>query len=101
MIKFGEPRPVDNGGLVPLYVPPGGQAFLREIGEMISARAAMFEDVFKVSEYAPGHDFPIGPLTFTFHPVQHYVPSHAMRVRSSAGATLVFSSDVGPCRGLV
>src|SRR4029079_3872230 len=54
MIKFGEPRPVGNGGLVPLYVPPGGQAFLRQIGEMIAARAAMFEDVFKVCEYAPG-----------------------------------------------
>jgi ribonuclease BN (tRNA processing enzyme) len=101
MIKFGEPRPVGNGGLVPLYVPPGGQAFLRQIGEMIAARAAMFEDVFKVCEYAPGLDFPMGQLTFTFHPVQHYVPSHAMRVRSSGGATLVFSSDVGPCPALV
>jgi ribonuclease BN (tRNA processing enzyme) len=101
MIKFGEAPPDGHDGLVPLYVPPGGQAFLRQIGEMIAARAAMFEDVFKICEYAPGHDFPIGQLTFTFHPVQHYVPSHAMRVRNRAGATLVFSSDVGPCQALV
>jgi ribonuclease BN (tRNA processing enzyme) len=101
MIKFSATRPTGHEGLVPLYVPPGGQAFLRQIGEMIAARAAMFEDVFKICEYAPGHDFPMGRLTFTFHRVQHYVPSHAMRVRSSGGATLVFSSDVGPCSALV
>src|SRR2546430_2768897 len=35
------------------------------------------------------------------HHVQHYIPSHAMRVRARSGATLVFSSDVAPCQQLV
>jgi ribonuclease BN (tRNA processing enzyme) len=40
-------------------------------------------------------------LHFSFHPVQHYVPSHATRVQAAGGATLVFSSDVGPCAALI
>jgi len=100
-LKFGEPRPPDLEPLVPLYVPPGGRTFLRTLGALISDKQAMLEDVFQVSEYAPGRETPIGDLSFTFHPVQHYVPSHAMRVRGSSGKTLVFSSDVAPCPELV
>src|SRR5439155_6940345 len=37
----------------------------------------------------------------TFHRVQHYVMSHAIRVRAASGATLVFSSDVAPCPQLI
>lgn len=100
-LKFGEPRPTGYPPLVPLYVPPGGQAFLRQLGKLISGRDAMLEDIFEVCEYGPGREFGIGRLTFTFHPVQHYVLSHSMRVRGPAGGTLVFSSDVGPCPELV
>ncbi len=61
----------------------------------------MLDDVFAIRDYAAGRPTPIGGLEFTFHPVQHYVLSHAMRVRSADGATLVFSSDVGPCPQLI
>ncbi len=101
LLKFGEPRPTGYSERVPLYVPPGGRAFLRQLGQLISDKPAMLEDVFDVCEYEPGRDVPIGDLGFTFHAVQHYIPSHAMRVRGSSGKTLVFSSDVAPCRQLV
>jgi ribonuclease BN (tRNA processing enzyme) len=63
----------------------------------------MLDDVFEVQEYPSGGSqaLQVGSLCFTFHPVQHYVLSHAMRVRSSDGATFVFSSDVAPCPQLV
>jgi ribonuclease BN (tRNA processing enzyme) len=100
-LKFGEPRPPELDPHLALYVPPGGREFLSRFGELVGGRTAMLEDVLDVRDYAPNHDTVIGGLTFTFHPVQHYIPSHAMRVRTSDGATLVFSSDVAPCPALI
>jgi ribonuclease BN (tRNA processing enzyme) len=101
MLKFGDSRPAGFEPRVPVWVPPGGRRFLRQLGELSTARPAMLEDIFEVCEYAAGVQSHVGGLPFSFHPVQHYVPSHAMRVRSANGATLVFSSDVGPCPELV
>jgi len=101
VLKFGERRPADVEPRLTVYVPPGGRAFLSRLGEHIADKPAMLEDVLDICEYAPHRPTVIGGLEFTFHPVQHYVPSHAMRVRSDDGKTLVFSSDVGPCAQLI
>jgi ribonuclease BN (tRNA processing enzyme) len=101
IIKFGEPRPAHLGARVPLHVPPRGREFFRSLGQLVAAQSDMLDDIFDIQEYAPGPEVSIGGLTFTFHPVQHYVPSHAMRIRGSNGALLTFSSDVAPCPGLV
>ena len=101
MVKFGEPRPADVEPRLAVYVPPGGRDFLRRLGQHIADKPAMLEDVLDICEYAPDCKTLIGGLEFTFHPVQHYILSHAMRVRSADGATLVFSSDVGPCPQLI
>jgi ribonuclease BN (tRNA processing enzyme) len=101
-LKFGEPRPADLSPRLAVYVPPGAREFLGRFAQLIAAGSAMFEDVLDLREYASNTETVIGGLAFTFVPVQHYVPSHAMRVRSADGdATLVFSSDVAPCRELV
>jgi ribonuclease BN (tRNA processing enzyme) len=100
-IKFDASGPPGPERRVPLYVPPGGHEFLSQFGAVIATRSSMLEDIFKVCEYMPEREFAIGGLRFTFHPVQHYIPSHAMRIRGDSGATLVFSSDVGPCAELV
>jgi ribonuclease BN (tRNA processing enzyme) len=97
VLRFGEPL----AQRVPLFVRPGGREFLARFGQLISDEADMLSDVFDVQEYAPGREFSIGGLTFTFHPVQHYVPSHAMRIRGSDSRLLVFSSDVAPGPQLV
>lgn len=96
LVKFGEPR-VER---LPVWVPPGGRAFLDRLGRVIADRAAMLEDVFDLCDYTPGSDVQIGGLSFTFRRVQHYVPSFAMRVSGSDGAVLTFSSDVAPCPAL-
>ena len=100
-LKYGEARPSELPPLLPVFVPPGGREFLRRFAAVIAEKSAMFGDVFDVREYAPGVETLIGGLSFTFVRVQHYVLSHAMRVRSSRGALLVFSSDVAPCAELV
>ncbi|HLZ28158.1 MAG TPA: MBL fold metallo-hydrolase [Chloroflexota bacterium] len=101
MLKFGEARPPDVEPRLTVYVPPGGREFLRRLGEHIANKPAMLEDVLDICEYAPNCITLIGGLEFSFHAVQHYVLSHAMRVRSTNGKTLVFSSDVGPCAQLI
>ncbi len=99
-LKFGARRTPVRGTQLPLYAPPGGRDRLRRFAEVQSGQAGMFEDMYDVREYAPGRDFHVGAFHFTFHPVQHYIPSHAMRIRAD-GRELVFSSDVGPCQALV
>ena len=101
VLKFGEPRPPEVAPRLPVFVPPGGRVFLDRFGALIAQKSGMFDDVFDVCDYAANRETLVGGLPFTFHPVQHYVLSHAMRIRSSSGATLVFSSDVGPCAALI
>src|SRR5437879_2964067 len=101
ILKFGEPRPVELPRRLPLFLPPGGKDFMRKFGKLISDKPAMLEDVYEVRDYAADCDIDVGGLRFRFHQVQHYIMSHAMRVRSSRGAVLTFSSDVAPCPQLI
>ncbi len=98
LLKFGERRATR----LPVWIPPDGRAFLDRFGRVIASRGAMLEDVFDLQEYVPGGEARIGELVFSFHAVQHYVPSHAMRVcgQREGSGVLVFSSDVAPCAAL-
>lgn len=95
-------RSRESSRAMPLFVPPGGREHLRRLARMMGGREVLFEQVFDVREYVPGGaTHALGEFGFTFHPVQHYVPSHAMRIQGADGGLLVFSSDVGPCAELV
>lgn len=96
LLKYGERR----AARLPVWLPPEGRAFLDRFGRVISDKAAMLEDVFDLREYTPGQETRIGSLQFSFHPVQHYVPSHAMRICGAGTGTLVFSADAAPCAAL-
>jgi ribonuclease BN (tRNA processing enzyme) len=99
LLKYGQRR----GSRLPVWIPPGGREFLDRFGRVVANRGAMLEDVFDLREYIPGCETRIGELQFTFLPVQHYVPSHAMRVRGDRtqdSGVLVFSSDAAPCAAL-
>src|SRR5260370_23431335 len=98
---WGGPGAADLPPRVPLLLPPGGQEFMRKFGKVISDRPAMLEDSYDVRDYATDCEIDVGGLPFTFHRVQHYIMSHAMRVRSASGAVLTFSSDVAPCPPLI
>jgi ribonuclease BN (tRNA processing enzyme) len=100
LLKFGEER---RTARLPVWIPPDGRDFLDRFGRVIANKAAMLEDVFDLREYAAGCEAHVGGLVIGFHPVQHYVPSYAMRVcgdPDAAAGVLVFSSDVGPCAAL-
>lgn len=99
-LKFGQ-RSSRSPARLPFYVPPGGQQHLRDLARLVGGTQAMLDDQMAVQEYTHGRTFEIGGLRFAFHPVQHYILSHAMRITSATGRTLVFSSDVGPCDALV
>ncbi|MCA1645148.1 MAG: MBL fold metallo-hydrolase [Chloroflexi bacterium] len=101
ILKFGEPRPAQLSPHVPLFLPPGGRDFMRRLATLIADKPTMLEDVFEMCDYVADCDMDIAGLAFTFHRVQHYVLSHAMRVQSSNGAVLTFSSDVAPCPQLI
>jgi len=96
VLKFGDPR----GSRLPVWIPPGGREFLDRFGQLIADKPEMMEDVFELCEYPLEAPVQIGALELTFHPVQHYIASYAMRVRSADGALLTFSSDVAPCPAL-
>jgi ribonuclease BN (tRNA processing enzyme) len=96
LLKFGPPRQAR----LPVWLPPGGRAFLDRFGEVIAEKRAMLEDIFELHEYAAEEPVHIGALQFWFHPVQHYIPAFAMRVQDPAGAVLTFSGDVAPCDAL-
>ena len=62
----------------------------------------MLEDVLDMREYSRRQrDGQIGGLTFTFHPVQHYILSHAMRVRGRRRDAGVFVGRRRRARQLV
>ena len=101
MLRYGERRPPELPPRVSVWVPPGGREFLSRLGALIAEKPALFDDVFELREYPSGQSTNVGGLEFTFCPVQHYIPSHAMRVRGDTDSVLVFSSDVAPCQQLV
>ncbi len=93
LLKFGQRR----SDRLPVYIPPGGRAFLDQFGRVISDHEHMLEDIFELREYTPTAQTSIANVTFEFHPVQHYIPSYAMRVTTGEGTVVTFSSDVAPC----
>lgn len=101
VLRFGPHRPPGYEPRVPLLVPPGGSEHVKRLTQLVAGSPTLLEDVFSMSDYAVDREFQLGSLRFTFHEVQHYVLSHAMRVVGADGATFVFSSDVGPCEALV
>jgi ribonuclease BN (tRNA processing enzyme) len=85
---------------LPVWVPPGAREFLSRFGQLIADKPALFDDEFDLREYPLDEPMRIRELEFTFHPVQHYIPAYAMRVRGTDGKVLTFSGDVAPCKAL-
>jgi ribonuclease BN (tRNA processing enzyme) len=78
-----------------LHAPPGAQAFFRRV---VGAwgNEDLIEQAFALREYALDETLHVGPLSLTFCPVPHFIPSQAVDVRSTSGARFTFSADCGP-----
>jgi len=86
-------------GRLPLLVPPGGSAHLAGVGRALVDDPEFFAHEFDLREYRGGVTLAMGDVELGFHPVQHYIPGHALRLHSE-GRVLVYSGDAAPCRQL-
>src|SRR5215216_1505031 len=95
-------NPVPAGRRLPLWLPPGGIAFLDRLAEAIteSHDSSDFLSVFEVSQYEPNALLTIGELNFRFHPTVHYVPCWAMRISNGIDGDLFYTADTGPAANL-
>ncbi|MCC6313635.1 MAG: MBL fold metallo-hydrolase [Thermomicrobiales bacterium] len=93
-------NPERSGRRMPLWLPPGGLAFLDRLATALQedgAPVAAYFDVFDAHEYEPDAPLAIGPFTLRFHPTIHWVPCWAIRVSDDAGrGDLVYTADTGP-----
>ena len=85
-----------------LVAPPGATDAFRTT----CRGGGMFEDhveqAFTLSEYGPGEQVQLGPLTVGFRPVPHFVETHAVEVVSSVtGGRMTFGADSAPSEDLI
>ena len=92
-LKYGErsrPRKPE------LYLPPGGEAMLRELVAAFAPESGDFiGDVFDVRTYDPEAPLAIGDVSVRFAPTSHYVPTYAFRF-DAGGASVAYSADTAP-----
>ncbi len=78
-----------------LWLPPGGSAFLAEIG-MHLGFPDMFERAFRLREYAEHTPFEAGGFEVSALRLPHYrLETYGLRVRNTA-TVLAYSGDSGP-----
>lgn len=89
---------------VPLWVPPGGAAFLEHAGAAFvlgGEDASFFGKVFEVREYDPLATLVIGTLSIDFQRSDHPVPCWSMRINVPGGRDLVYTADTADIERLV
>jgi ribonuclease BN (tRNA processing enzyme) len=91
------PRPV------PVWLPPGGAAFLDAVTTPFDAcdEPGRFRATVAVREYDPHAPLTLGSCRLTFAPTFHDLPAWAIRLASAAGPTLGYTGDTGPTADLV
>ena len=95
-------NPIKAPARIPLWLPPGGLAFLDRFAAAFAEdgkEADFFPSVFDPVEYDP-KTIEIGDLRVTFRPTVHYLPCWAMRVGDGAGHDLGYTADTGPAADL-
>lgn len=100
-LRYGPNRSVRR---IPLWLPPGGPAFLARLAEALGSSegaATFWTDVFDVHEYDPRAKLDLNAMTVTFTPTQHYIDCYAMRLESRGGRRLFYSADTGSIDPLV
>lgn len=105
-LRYGlQYTPPGPGAPLPLYLPPGGIAFLARLGELFAlgneGASDFWTAVFAPVEYGVQleRDEPltIGTFSIQFMPMAHYIPVWAMRIEEApSGRVLTYSADTGP-----
>lgn len=83
-----------------LYLPPDDPARLRLLTALYSdAGLDFFADAFRVQTYPSDGSLRMGDVVIHFGEVEHYIPTHAMRIEST-DRVLIYSADTGPCQAI-
>ena len=83
-----------------LIVPPGAiTAFRTVVGAWGDEQ--LVEQAFRIEEYDTSSTVEVGPLTFTFAEVPHFILTHAVNVSVAEGGRFTFGADCRPCEELV
>lgn len=95
-------NPIPPRAPVPLWLPPGGLAFLDKLAGVFAepGKADDYFAVFAAAEYDPAAPLEVGDLTVRFTPTAHYVPCWAMRIADDARGDLFYTADTGPSADL-
>jgi ribonuclease BN (tRNA processing enzyme) len=95
-----DPAPPPTAGRLTVYAPDGAADRLAA-AYAASAEERASTDLSDVLAFRPVADGAcLGAMTLRAVPVEHPVAAYALRVEHD-GASLVYSGDTGPCRGLV
>jgi ribonuclease BN (tRNA processing enzyme) len=78
-----------------LVAPAGAGEKLRRLCAAAGMREEHIERAFALEEYAPDDRVALGPLTASFRPVPHFLPTNAVELRNGA-ARFTFSADSAP-----
>ena len=95
-------NPVPAAAPVPVWLPPGGAAFLaRAVAPFDECEApGRFAATVRVAEFDPALPLPIGDAVVTFAPAVHDLPAWATRVSGPGGGDLAYTGDTGPAADL-
>ncbi|MFT4035482.1 MAG: MBL fold metallo-hydrolase [Patulibacter sp.] len=95
------PRALAEGLRKPLLLlPPTAHERLRQIFGLID-RPELLDDAYDVQEYEAASPIEVGSLVLEFAEVPHFVPTHAVSVRTPVGGRFVFGADHCPCDEIV
>jgi len=97
-------NPLKPDGQIPLWMPPGGRAFLDAFGAAFAESPDehdFFTRVFDIAEYDPSGTITIGDAHITFARTVHYIPCWAMRVHVGNEGDFLYTADTGPAADLV
>jgi ribonuclease BN (tRNA processing enzyme) len=91
----------DNPARPRLIVPPGAVPTFRQVVGAWGDEQ-LIEQAFVVEEYDAASAIEVGPLTFTFAEVPHFILTHAVNVTTAEGSgRFTFGADCRPCEELV
>jgi ribonuclease BN (tRNA processing enzyme) len=83
-----------------LLLPPGAIDRLRMIFDLID-RAELLDLAYDAVEYDPAVTTELPGVSLEFAPVPHFVPTHAIGLRTQTGGRLVFGADHRPSQRII
>jgi len=99
-LTYGAGRPGPGVPRPALHAPPGARELFRRVTGAWGPED-LIESAFELREYRADERLDIGSMSVRFHPVPHFVATHAVEFASRAGGRFTFGADSRPSDGLV